>query len=197
MQAQYPESQLHLHAQYGDNIISSHNKNLLSNKHESKTTIPPCNCRNSANCPLNRECREKSAIYKASITSGGSFKHYIGCTKTKFQTRYYNHTHSFRYREKRNATELSKALWNAKDSGHQPAIIWSIADPATAHQPGFRCCKLCLTEKLAILLADKRTALNQKSEQAQIQAEKHLTKVLFFNRCFNQCDISTRRHCNL
>ena len=73
-------------------------------------------------------------------------------------------THPFRYREKRNATEFSKAFWNAKDSGHEPMIKWSIADRATAYQPGYRSCNLCMTEKLAILLADKRTALNKRSE---------------------------------
>ena len=82
----------------------------------------------------------------------------------EFKTRYYNHTHFFRYREKRNATDLSKAFWNARDSGHEPAIEWSIADRATAYQPGSRSCNLCLPEKLAILLADKRTALNNRSE---------------------------------
>ena len=40
-------------------IISSHNKNLLGNKQEPKTTIPPCNCRNSANCPLNGNAAKK------------------------------------------------------------------------------------------------------------------------------------------
>ena len=145
-------------------IISSHNKNLLGNKQEPRTTIPPCNCRNSTNCPLNGECCEKVVIYKASITSDGSSKHYIGCTETEFKTRYYNHTHSFRHREKRNATELSKAFWNANDSGHEPSIKWSIGDRATAYQPASRSCNLCLTEKLAILLADKRTALNKRSE---------------------------------
>ena len=145
-------------------IISSHNKNILGNKQESKTTIPPCNCRNSANCPLNGECREKAVIYKASITSDGSSKQYIQCTKMEFKTRYYNHTHSIRYREKRNVTELSKAVWNAKESGHEPSIKWSIADRATAYQPGSRSCNLCLTEKLAILLADKRTVLNKRYE---------------------------------
>ena len=111
-------------------------KNPLGNKQEPKITIPPCNCRNSANCPLIGKYREKAVIYKASITSNGSSKHYIGCIETEFKTRYYNHTDSFRYREKRNATEPSKTFWNAKDSGHEPIIKWSIADRATAYQPG-------------------------------------------------------------
>ena len=122
------------------------------------------NCRNSANCPLNGECCKKAVIYKASITSDGSSKHYIGCTKTKFKTHYYNNTHFFRYPEKRNVTELSKAFWNTKDSGNEPIIKWSIADRATAYQPGSQSHNLCLTENLAILLADKRTALNKRSE---------------------------------
>ena len=129
-----------------------------------KTTIPPCNFRKSANCPINGECREKPVIFIASRTSGSSSKHYIGCTETEFRTRYFNHTHSFRYRETRNATELSIAYWNAKDSGHEPVIKWSIADRATTYQPGSRSCNLCLSEKLAILLADKHAAFNKRSE---------------------------------
>ena len=71
---------------------------------------------------------------------------------------------SLRHREKRNATELSKAFWQAKDSGHNPTIQWSIVDRATAYQPGTRHCNLCLTEKLTILRAYKHTALNKRSE---------------------------------
>ena len=73
-------------------------------------------------------------LYKASITSGGTSKHYIGFTETEFKARYYNHF--FRNREKRNATELLKAFWNAENSGHEPAFRWSTADRAKAYQPG-------------------------------------------------------------
>ena len=187
-------------------IISSHNKKLLGNKQEPKTTIPPYNCRNSTNCPLNKECREKAVIYKASITSDGSSKHYFGCTETEFKTRRYNHTHSFRYREQRNATELSKAFWNAKDSGREPSIKWSIADRATAYQPGSRSCNLCLTEKLTILLADKRTALNKRSEltgkcrhENKYKLEKRSSVVFFFKRYFLSDVLinAVFQHCNL
>ena len=66
--------------------------------------------------------RKKAVMYKASIAFGETFKHYIGCSEMEFKIRYYNHICSFRYREKRNATELSKAFWNVKDSGHEPVI---------------------------------------------------------------------------
>ena len=108
--------------------------------------------------------RKKAVMYKASITFRGTSKHYIGCIETKFKTRYYNHTHSFRYREKRNATEPSQAFWNANDCGHEPVIKWSIADRTIAYQPGSRCCNFCMTENLASLLADKFTELNKRSE---------------------------------
>ena len=79
---------------------------------------------------------------------------------------YYNHTHSLRYREKSNATELLKAFWNAKDFVHEPMIKWSIADRVTAYQPGSRSCNLRLTEKLAILLADKRSLQRLTKDQS-------------------------------
>ena len=86
------------------------------------------------------------------IISESSSTHYIGCSKTEFKTRYYNHTHSFRYREKTNPTELSKAFWNAEDSGHEPVIKWFVADRATANQPGSRSCNLCLRNSQFFLL---------------------------------------------
>ena len=127
-------------------------------------------------------CLEHSVIYKATITSVNPAKHYIGCTENEFKTPFYNHTQSLRHREKRNATELSNAFWQAKDSGHNPTIHWSIADRATAYQPGTRHCSLCLTEKLIILLADKHTALNKRSE---ITGKcRHKNKFKLKNICF-------------
>ena len=81
------------------------------------------------------------------------------------------YTHFFRYRGKRNATELSKAFWNAKDNWPKAINhIWSTdADQDTAYQPGSRSCNinLCLTEKLTILLADN--ILCSTKDQAQKQ----------------------------
>ena len=135
-------------------IISSHNKKLLNtNQVEQQNNIPKCNCRSKPHCPLNGCCREPTVIYKATITSVNPTKRYIGCTENEFKTRFYNHTQSLRHREKRNATDLSKAFWQAKDFGHNPTIQWPIADRATAYLPGTRYCNLCLTEKHTNLLA--------------------------------------------
>ena len=48
--------------------------------------------------------------------------YYYGSSKTEFKTRLYNHNQSFKYRQKCNATKLSKALWQAKGAGQNPDI---------------------------------------------------------------------------
>ena len=68
------------------------------------------------------------------------------------------------HREKRNATKLLKAFWQAKVSGHNATMQWSIVDRATAYRLGTRYRNLCLTEKFTILLANQNTALNKRSE---------------------------------
>ena len=108
--------------------ISSRNDNLLSKKLEPKTTVPSC----KANCSLSEECREKAVIYKPRLHLEALRNIMFGELEAKFKARYYNHDHSFRYREKRNATEFLKAFWNAKDSNREPVIKRSIADRTTA-----------------------------------------------------------------
>ena len=98
-----------------------------------------------------------------------AIKWFIACRataycETDFKARYYNHIQSFKNPSKRNQTELSKLIWNLKDAGHSPAIKWSIACRATAYTCGMKQCHLCLSEKLAILLAKPDTLLNKRSE---------------------------------
>ena len=72
--------------------------------------------------------------------------------------------HSFKNIKKRNATELSKTFWNAKESGLNPTINRKIINQVTPYKPGQKCCNLCLTEKLKILQAKQPTILNKRSE---------------------------------
>ena len=145
-------------------IISRHNKTLLAQRTEPASTVPPCNCRAKTNCPMKGQCRESSIIYKATLTTDGIAKNYYGCSETEFKARFYNHTQSFKFRQKSNATELSKAFWQAKDTGKNPSIEWNIAAPTTPYHPGARWCNLCLAEKLFILRADPTTMLKKRSE---------------------------------
>ena len=80
----------------------------------------------------------------------------------EFKTRFNNHKQSFVHRHKRNATELSKAVWNAKDAGTNHSIKWSIAAKTNPYQPGAKLCNLCLAENLAILQSQPRHNTQEK-----------------------------------
>ena len=142
-------------------IITSHNKKLLEK--ESSQQSKPCNCKNKDICPLNGTCQQQSVIYQAEISHGNTTESYIGCSETEFKSRYCNHIQSFK-NIKRNATELSKTFWNAKESGLKPTINWKIINQVTPYKPGQKCCNLCLTKKLEILQANQPTILNKQSE---------------------------------
>ena len=71
---------------------------------------------------------------------------------------------SFKNIKKRNATEFSKIFWNAKESSFNPTINWKIINKVIPNKPRQKCCNLCLTEKLKILLAKQPTILNKRLE---------------------------------
>ena len=60
-------------------IIKKHNKKLAS---INSTTHPSnqCNCRVKNTCPLLGNCLYKNVIYKATVKTNDSVKHYIGAT---------------------------------------------------------------------------------------------------------------------
>ena len=144
-------------------IISRHNKIVLSNKTTANSTTPPCNCRNQVSCPLEGKCRKSSIVYKACLVSGNAANNYYGCCETEFKAHFFNHNQSFKYRRKSNATELSKAFWQAKDAGKSPHIKCSIVAHTAPYQLGARSCNLCLKEKLTILQANASSTLNKKN----------------------------------
>ena len=100
-----------------------------------------------------------SSLFKSSL-----FKSYIGCSETELKSRYYNYIQSFKNIKKRNATELSKTFWNAKESGLNPTINCKIINQVISYKPGQKYCNLRLTEKLKILQANQPTILNKRSE---------------------------------
>ena len=145
-------------------IISRHNKIVLSNKTTANSTTPPCNCRNKVSCPLEGKCRKSSVFYKACLISGNAANNYYSCCETEFKPRFYNHNQSFKYRRKSTATELSKAFWQAKDAEKKTRIKRSIVAHTAPNQPRARSCNLCLIEKLTILQADANSTLNKRTE---------------------------------
>ena len=111
-------------------IIYRYNKIILSNRTTANRTTPaPCNRRNKAGCSLEGKCRKSSIVYKTCLISGNAASNYLyyDCCETEFKARFYNHNQRFKYRTKRNVTELSNAFWQAKDAGKNSRIKCSIA----------------------------------------------------------------------
>ena len=138
-------------------IITGHNKKLLKKESSQKSKL--CNCKNKDICPLKGTCRQQSIIYQADISHGNAIESYIGCSETEFKSRYYNHMQSFKNIKKKNATELSKTFWNAKESALNPTINWKIINQVIPYEPEQKCCNLCLTKKLETLLANQPTTI--------------------------------------
>ena len=146
-------------------IINRHNKTLLAKNGKTNTTSSKtCNCRVKADCPLQGNCLVKSIVYQATLESSDGPKIYYWSCFTTFKARFYNHNESFTHPKKHHATELSKAVWKAKDPGLSPKITWQITKQASAYSSEARSCSLCLEKKLAILKADLRININKCSE---------------------------------
>ena len=73
---------------------------------------------------MDGNCNLESIIYQAEVTSQTTRETYTGLCDTPFKLRYRTHTSSFRNERYRNATELSKQVWNFKDKNIQYNIKW-------------------------------------------------------------------------
>ena len=91
-------------------------------------------------------------------------KNYYGTCEKIFKERYNNHTASFRNKSKEKSTELSKYIWDLKNSSINYDLKWSIAYKAHPYTGGTRKYDLCLIEKLAIMKADSESLLNTRDE---------------------------------
>ena len=76
--------------------------------------------------------------------------------------------------DKKNATELSKHMWDLRDRRMEGKIKWEIAKRSTPYKCGTRRCDLCLSEKLLIASAEPSKLLNKRSEL--ISACRHKSK---------------------
>ena len=169
--------------------IAAHNRKILQEKFEDDHG---CNCRKaesrlktlndklkrpsdtpppswfSQKCPVDGACKTKSVIYSATVSTDSSTKEYIGLSCNSFKQRYTTHTGSFRKREQ-GQTTLSSYIWSLEDKEEvygtaKYEVNWKIRSRASAYRPGAGFCDLCISEKMAILLADPKVSLNKRSE---------------------------------
>ena len=150
-----------------ERIIKSHNSKLLmADKELDQNT--KCNCRGNKVCPLNGQCLAKAVVYKTTVTAENKpEKIYIGISGGAFKERFNNHTASFKHESKAQSTELSKYIWNLKNSGCGFDIEWEIIKQSNTQMRTSGTCNLCVEEKLAILSAKKERGadnLNKRSE---------------------------------
>ena len=151
-------------------IIQSHNKKIVKKekekeKEEPRTTVKKtCNCRDQRSCPLNGQCLE-SVVYRAELeTEQGSKVTYIG-SSNNFKNRFRNHTKSFRNRQYKHETTLSKYIWD-NNLGPEPNVKWSVVSKAFPYKAGQRYCDMCVTEKHFISQEIRKpwTCLNARSD---------------------------------
>ena len=144
-----------------ESIIKSCNNKLTANNTPKQEL---CNCRKKESCPLPGKCKTKNIIYEATVKTQEEEKSYIGLTATTFKERYQTHLASFKNREKRQSTELSKYIRTQKDNNKPYEIKWKILKHAQPYSPKSKKCNLCLWEKYHIITANKCTTLNKRTE---------------------------------
>ena len=86
-------------------------------------------------CPLNGDCLQSSVVYGCKITSNDTVEdspHYIGITENTFKERLYKHKNSFKYKTKKNSTELSNYVWDKKKDKQEISLKWYIKEKAKA-----------------------------------------------------------------
>ena len=146
-------------------IINTHNKKIL-NENIAKTTCESCNYRVKVPCSLDGNCLQSSLIYICKVVTPkitNDYFHQIGLTENTFKGTLYKHKNSIRYDSKKNATELSKFVWENKYANTETSLEWKILDKRKSHEPGSKKCMLCLSEKYQILFS-KLNPLNSRSE---------------------------------
>ena len=158
------------------NTISAHNAHVLNKSTPEEDNPRTCNCRNANQCPLGGECLLKSIVYQATVvtTNTGLTNTYVGLTESAFKTRYANHKASFTHRNKKNSTELSKYIWQLKDSGSDFSITWKVLKRTKSYSNSTNSCSLCNWEKYFIITKPTLATLNKRNEL--VSACRHRAK---------------------
>ena len=80
---------------------------------------------------------------------------YVGLSATSFKDRYRNHTSSFRTRNPKNSTTLSKYVWGLEDQGIRHEIKWKIVSRAKPFNHVTKKCRLCVKENFSSFFSQK------------------------------------------
>ena len=155
-------------------IIGSHNRTILSK--DNIVSKKNCNCVNKSACPLFNKCLSNNIVYQATVCSDKpeyKEKVYIGSSATTFKFRCANHLKSFNTNRYKNDTELSKEVWELKESNFIPFIKWKVIRRCRPYNLASKICSLCLNEKLEILFYKGMNLLNKRGEMVSMCRHKN------------------------
>ena len=139
-----------------------------------------CNCRVKPSCPLNGDCQVQCIVYEAEVKADGEdSKIYTGLSEPPFKVRFANHQTSMKHRKYENSTELSKRVWQLRDTGKEPQVTWRVVEKSRAYSTTSKTCNLCTAEKYRIITSDQSKTLNKRSEL--VSKCRHRNKFLLSN----------------
>ena len=115
--------------------------------------------------PARRLCKVRCFLFrKCYLSRLGWTGQQAQLTEGTFKQRYTQHKSTFTHRKLSNSTELSKYIWQLKDSNTSFTTKWSINARARPYHNSSKRCDLCLAEKLYIIKRSNNNLLNKRSE---------------------------------
>ena len=119
-------------------------------------------------------CLQEGVVYQATVERGDQKTDtYIGLTSTPFKDRWRNHKSSFKTRNPKNATCLSKYIWNLQDQKIEHTVSWKIVSKAKPFNHVTGVCHLCIREKYFIIFKPEMATINDRNELAGPCLHKH------------------------
>ena len=113
------------------------------------------------------ECLKQGVIYQAEVSrDDGIVDTYIGLAATSFKARWSNHCSSFRTRNPKNSTTLSKYIWGLEDKNIGYQVKWKIMGSAPPYNHVTDKCHLCVREKYFIIFQPEKATINSRNEIA-------------------------------
>ena len=126
-------------------------------------------------CPFQNKCLTEGVVYQALVErSDGVTESYVGLTEKSFKDRWTKHKSSFKTRNPKNATGLSRYVWKLMDEQTEYNIKWSILSRAKTFNPASGVCRLCVREKFFILFKPDMSTLNARNEIACLHKSSRL-----------------------
>ena len=157
-----------------DSRIKGHNCKILKASQGAEVVQKDCNCQVKDSCPVGGHCLQKGVIYQATVSRGDQKTDtYIGLTATTFKERWRNHKSSIKTRNPKNATKLSKYIWELQDQNIGYDVSWRIVSRAKPFDHVTGICNLCIREKYFIIFQPEMATINDRNEIAGPCLHKH------------------------